>query len=89
MSLWSKKKDTQIETPSMETLTVDEIQVIKATWKNPNEDPLLSGETILYELFHNYPENQKKFDDFKEKSLLELKGSEYILSYFIVTCYHF
>lgn len=58
---------------NMAPLTPEQISLIKATWAIPAQNPIDSGEAVLYAFFEKYPSNQQKFLAFKNVPLPELK----------------
>lgn len=58
---------------NMGPLTPEQISLIKTTWAIPAQNPIDSGEAVLYAFFEKYPSNQQKFLAFKNVPLPELK----------------
>lgn len=62
-------------TPEIKSLTDRQIELIKKSWAIPYANPLDSGEMVLYTYFERFPENQQKFQAFRNTPLIMLKGT--------------
>lgn len=59
----------------MPQLTEAQKHDIIESWKIPAMNPIDAGEIILYKFFEKYPDNQQKFNRFKNVPLTQLKGT--------------
>lgn len=69
------ENSTIIETPPVEALSDEEIQIVVETWKIPAKNLIDSGEAILFRFLEKFPHNQQKFVAFRNTPLLQLKGT--------------
>ncbi|KAL7015517.1 hypothetical protein ACKWTF_016498 [Chironomus riparius] len=67
--------DKEPITPILKPLTERQIEIIKRTWAIPYSKPGDSGEIILYTYLEQYPNNQVKFQAFRNTPLVMLKGT--------------
>jgi hypothetical protein len=65
----------EVETPSMKYLTPNQVRIIKHTYEIPAARLFDFGEQVFFQYLERYPENQQKFQAFRNTPLLLLKGT--------------
>ncbi|KAG5668881.1 hypothetical protein PVAND_016801 [Polypedilum vanderplanki] len=65
-------------TPPLRDLSDRQVEIIKNSWATLSGNPEVYGEAIFYTFLERNPEHQKRFTYFRNKPLVDLKGTHQI-----------